>query len=173
MVNAMASWIFQGNPSHYQVDRRLKETREVLWVIRQKEFLSGISLGDEVFIWRAEGCSPGTSGIVAKGVIISLPKEMRDDKPEYWVEQPKKELEPRLWIKIEDARLSAAEGMLRKSDLIDKPVVGNMKILYMWRQTNYKITPDCARRLRYLWAIGAGIELSEASTRYTEKKESG
>ena len=80
----MSTWIFQGNPKLFHMDEYLsaRQHQQIVWSVRQKHFLRTISVGDEVYIWRADGRGKGTGGIVAKGMITSTPRDMLDDAPQ-------------------------------------------------------------------------------------------
>ena len=148
----MANWIFQGSPAKFRVDKYLKENRVIGWSLRQKEFKDDIQLGDEVYIWRADGNAPGTAGIVAQGVIISLPELMKVEMTELWIEPPPSDTALRVLIATGDVRLSAEEGMLLKTELRKDPLIGDMPIITTPRKTNYQIGIKKARHIRYLWA---------------------
>lgn len=101
----MTSWIFKGNPKVFRVDEYLQRYKIITWTIRQKHFKDEISVGDEVYIWRSDGDQPKSSGIVAKGKIISFPQE------------------------VEDVRLTEGESMLKWVDLERDDNIKDMKIL--------------------------------------------
>ncbi|WP_186673918.1 EVE domain-containing protein [Sporosarcina sp. BP05] len=61
----MNTWIFQGNPTKFNVDDYLLENDYIWWSIRQEHLVSDINLGDEVFIWRSDGANKGSGGAVA------------------------------------------------------------------------------------------------------------
>ena len=148
----MAYWIFQGSPAKFRVDKYLKENKVVAWSLRQKEFRDDIQLGDEVYIWRADGNEPGTSGIVAQGVIISLPELMKDEEQDLWIEPPPSDTALRVLIATCDVRLSAEDGMLLKTKMKHDSIIGEMPIITAPRRTNYRIGKETARHIRYLWA---------------------
>jgi len=147
----MTSWIFQGSPSKFQVDRYLKSKNEILWTIRQREYEKDISVGDVAYIWRADGPNPGTAGIVAKGRIITLPSMMEDDEPDLWNLEPESMVDLRVKINIEEIRLTTTEGMLLKRELKEDAILNDMPIITTPRKTNYKLSPECASRINSLW----------------------
>jgi hypothetical protein len=51
----MPNWIFQGNPDKFDVDDYLKKTNQVYWSVTGKGHQKAVSIGDPVFIWRAQG----------------------------------------------------------------------------------------------------------------------
>ncbi len=80
----MTSWIFQGNPRDFQIDKYINNNKEIYWGVRQykgelKDTFCGV-----VYIWRADGDEKGSGGIVAKGKIVDYPRYMPNDAPELW-----------------------------------------------------------------------------------------
>jgi len=146
----MTTWIFQGNPRVFQVDKYLNQKKIILWTIRQKHFEDEILIGDEVFIWRADGNMPKSGGIVAKGKIISTPQNMEDDAPDLWIDLQKNTTALRVAIEIEDIRLSG-EGMLKRIVLEKDSNVRDMRILILRSETNYKLKPKHAQYIEKLW----------------------
>ena len=49
-----------------------------------KRFSAEMAIGDTVFLWRAKGisCIPG---IIAKGTLVSLPKNQKKFVEDYWI----------------------------------------------------------------------------------------
>lgn len=137
----MNSWIFQGNPKYFDVDETLKNNDVVDWSIRQEYYLKDIKIGDEVFIWRADGGNSGSGGIVAIGKIISEPKQKIIDGEE------------RKFVKveIEEVRLTPQEGMLRRLDLKEDNNINHIRILTAHTGTNFKLEKKEADYLRELW----------------------
>ena len=84
-------WIFQGNPDYFNIDRYLREYNPVRWDVTR--YRDEIKVNDIVFIWRAKGQGARESGIVAKGVILTLPEEMEEDAPHLWKDKNEDEEE--------------------------------------------------------------------------------
>jgi len=146
----MVTWIFQGNPKVFQVDKYLAQKKIILWTIRQKHFKDEISIGDEVFIWRADGNIPKSGGIVAKGKIISAPQNLEDDAPDLWIDLQKSTTALSVAIELEEVRLTG-EGMLKRTDLEKDPNARDMRILKFRSETNYKLEPKHAQYIEKLW----------------------
>lgn len=51
----MNTWIFQGNPKHFDMDTYLTENEHITWSVRQKYLADQMQVGDIVFIWRSDG----------------------------------------------------------------------------------------------------------------------
>lgn len=58
----MNSWIFQGIPDHFDIDKYLQDFTEIVWSVRQTQCAENVEVGDEVFIWRAAGRKKAISG---------------------------------------------------------------------------------------------------------------
>ncbi len=147
----MNTWIFQGNPTIFKVDEYLQRQKIIWWQIRQKYLADEISIGDEVYIWRADGDRPKSGGIVAKGRIVSKPQNIKNDVPELWVEKQKRMVKLYVKIKLEEVRFTEEEGMLKRIDLEKDPIVKDMRILKFRSNTNYKLNSIHTNHIRELW----------------------
>lgn len=90
----MTVWIFQGNPRVFSVDEYLRTRRSITWTIRQEHYRDWILPGDVVYIWRSDGDTPRSGGIVAKGRTVTPPMLMDNDAPELWGETRGKPCRP-------------------------------------------------------------------------------
>jgi len=146
----MRHWIFQGNPDSYPIDTYLQNNSDIVWTVYQKHLAKDMSIGDEVFLWRAAGRSKGhIAGVVAQGVLTSTPKEMRDDD-ELWPNPEQREaIELRVHISLQHKCLGSKE-VVRRDWLKEDPVASQMRILKFYSETNYPITPSEAQRLAVL-----------------------
>ncbi len=161
----MHSWLFQSNPKIFDVDLYLQNYDIISWTIRQKHFDSRISVNDEVYIWRSDGLVPKSAGIVAKGVIATLPGRMPLDPTEYWLDQDK--IPTTAWgvaICIHEVRLTKQQGMLCREDKEKEPLLRDMTILKMRNNTNYLLRPSHAGRIQEIWEQHRTALLIEAPT---------
>jgi hypothetical protein len=147
----MNTWIFQSNPKGFNLDIYLKQVNSVQWSIRQKQYKYQFSIGDDVYIWRADGFNPGSGGIIARGKIISLPELAKDKHPQYYITQQDNLLDLRVNISISEVRLSEVEGMIKRVDLEADERIEDLTILRMRNQTNYKLELKQAIFLKQLW----------------------
>lgn len=147
----MNTWIFQSNPKGFNLDIYLKQVNPVQWTIRQKQYKDHLSIGDDVYIWRADGLRPRSGGIIAKGKIISLPELIKDKHPQYWITQPENLADLRVSIAINEIRLSEEEGMIKRIDLEKDEKINDLRILKMRSETNYKLEGKQANFLKQLW----------------------
>jgi hypothetical protein len=147
----MNSWIFQGNPDHFQVGAYIADRDRFNWTVRQKQYASEMQVGDEVYVWQSEGKSGATAGIIAVASITAIPAilpEDEDAKPMWLTGDPS---EPELRVKLRVIRrcLGSKEIVQRKW-LQDDPVLKGLLILRLRNNTNYKITAAEAQRLSLL-----------------------
>jgi predicted RNA-binding protein with PUA-like domain len=149
----MSSWIFQGNPNLFHIDEYLsaRQHQQIVWAVRQKHFIKDITVGDEVYIWRANGHNPGTGGIVAKGAITSAPEDMLDDAPELWVKPQDPLWDSRVEILLDEVRLTKEQGMISRVSLQTDPCVCAMRILRFYSETNCKLDTPHAKHIGELW----------------------
>ena len=84
----MRTWIFQGNPKHFDVDGYLS-TRPAtfLWLVRQHKDRIGIA--DRVFVWRSKS-KDRDAAVVAEAVVEGAPRSIpdRSDARPYWRSSP-------------------------------------------------------------------------------------
>lgn len=60
----MSTWIFQGNPTRFNIDEYILENETILWSIRQEHLAKHIKIDDEVFIWRSDGDRKGSGELL-------------------------------------------------------------------------------------------------------------
>ena len=146
---AMRSWIFQGNPDLFEIDKYLADNTEIQWSVRQDDCATRVSIGDEVFIWRAAGKSKAISGVVARGIVRSLPADLPDDHDGmYWVKEPQG-VERRVRLQLTD-RLLSKKNTINRDWLENDPVLNDLIILRFANATNFAINSGQAKRLRAL-----------------------
>ncbi|MCH7503609.1 MAG: EVE domain-containing protein, partial [Proteobacteria bacterium] len=159
----MRSWLFQGNPNQFRITEYLTDLDDILWSIRQRQFVDEVKIGDEVFIWRAAGKIKAISGVVAVGVVTDEPRIRADDRGRpYWI-RPDSGNEYRAGIKLQ-ARLLGKRQTVRAEWLTTDPILASHLIFRMRSQTNYTLTHTQAKRLRALCARTGADWTREEST---------
>src|SRR5687768_10739341 len=127
MEYRMASWLFQGNPDLFDIDRYFEGRREVLWTVRQPHLAPHMHPGDPVFFWRAAGDEKGDRGVIAAGALLEVPRD-QDDDPEavpFW--KGKTQNGSALRVRIELSRVcNRKKGMVRIEWLKDDPVLSDL-----------------------------------------------
>ncbi len=130
----MNTWILQGNPRKFDVDKYLRRQTDIFWIVGNTKMQKSIQIDDMVFIWRSDGAIRGSGGIVAKGLIVDTPKPMNDDAVELWKTNEGKVTLNRVKVHLEDVRLTPEEGMLLKANLENDSELSNLWIL-KWRSS--------------------------------------
>ena len=72
------TWIFQGNPDRFNVDRYISNHDDIYWSVKHEKHRSEMEIGDVVYIWRSTGSTDSVQGIIAKGVINEECKSKKD-----------------------------------------------------------------------------------------------
>jgi len=148
----MTAWLFQGNPQHYTLNSYLRDQKQVTWHVKQSRFAKEMQPGDQVFIWRSDGGTPGSGGVVAVGVLTSRAGEVQDDGLGTWFDMKPEPAVPSVGVLLDEVRLTESEGFLPKRLLRDDPVLRNLQVLRIPRPTNYRLSMEEAQRLSELWS---------------------
>ncbi|MFW5698195.1 MAG: EVE domain-containing protein [Fimbriimonadaceae bacterium] len=148
----MQAWMFQGNPSRYDVDELLKTVKagngETTW--RTPRFSSDIKQGAPAFIWRSAGRSGAIPGVVALARVTEEPRPMESDHQELARDLPVAE-EFRTPMEILDVRLSPEEGMLQKALLLTNEATRDLPVFRLTRSTVYRLSAAHFEHLIDLW----------------------
>jgi predicted RNA-binding protein with PUA-like domain len=147
----MTAWLFQGNPQHYTLNSYLRDQKQVTWHVKQSRFATEMQPGDQVFIWRSDGGTPGSGGVVAVGVLTSRAGEVKDDGLGTWFDMKPQPAVPSVGVLLDEVRLTESEGFLPKRLLRDDPVLRNLQVLRIPRPTNYRLSTEEAQALSELW----------------------
>ena len=148
----MTAWLFQGNPQHYTLNSYLRDHKQIMWHVKQSQYTTEMQPGDQVFIWRSDGGTPGSGGVVAVGVLTSRAGEVQDDGLGTWFDMKPVPAVPCVGVLLDEVRLTESEGFLPKRLLRDDPVLRNLQVFRMSRLTNYRLSTEEAQRLPELWS---------------------
>ena len=147
----MKTWIFQGNPSTFDIDGYLAaSTGVILW--RVARYADQMSIGDMVYIWRSQAGEAGTAGIVAEGTIVEHAFEQADDilAMPFWKSASTQGDAMRIKIRIN--RIANKREMLKRDWMKDDSALRSMLILRQAAGTNFPLSNAEASRLGQLWA---------------------
>ena len=75
-------WLFQANPTIYDIDQALSESDEMSWVVRQHANAS--RKGDRVYVWR----SGSDAGVVATATVITRSRDPPGEADDPFVLKP-------------------------------------------------------------------------------------
>ena len=131
--SAVNVWMFQANPSVYDIDQALSELGELDWVVRQ--YKSEIKRGDKAYIWR----SGAEAGVIATATVITNPAELPGDKDPY-VLRPESLSKPELRVML---RVEAVlPEVVRRSDLLEHAVLKDLEVIRQAQGTNFRVSAE-------------------------------
>ena len=135
-------WLFQVNPTIYDINRALSELTEMDWVVRQHT--EEVHKGDRVYLWR----SGNDAGVVATATVMTEPIVRPGDAGDPYVVRPETltRAEPRVLLRVD----SVLPTFIRRSDLIEHPVLKDLAVIKFANSTNYVVTPEQDEALRVL-----------------------
>jgi predicted RNA-binding protein with PUA-like domain len=142
------TWIFQGNPDDFKIDKYISENNEIWWSLNQQHFLDEISKGDVVYIWRSDGMKRGTGGIIARGTVSGDPS-LEIIQSKFWIKKPKDNDKFSIPITIENHLVNG--NFIRRTELKEHPQLNDLLILRMANNTNYLVKDEHAKILHKLW----------------------
>ncbi|WP_218013519.1 EVE domain-containing protein [Priestia aryabhattai] len=161
----MNTWIFQGNPTRFNVDGYILENKTIWWSIRQKHLAEHIQLGDEVFIWRSDGDNKGSGGIVSRTEVIILPQDYTndDESAAYWYEDVSDK--SYLAIKLRVLEVDVEVG-INRIELTEHPKLKDLMILRLRQNTNYLVDEKHKTYLKHLWYSRYAGNAEDITTRF-------
>jgi hypothetical protein len=129
----------------------LQVHRDIRWYVHQQLLIPEMHLGDPVYIWRSDGGSPGTGGIVAHG-ILSGPAVVRPDSNFVtWLRKKPDISIPTVLIRLDDVRLTPRSGCLLRMEILQDAILRNLHVIGTPSVTNYKLTAVEDARLTQVW----------------------
>jgi hypothetical protein len=152
-------WIFQANPSIFDIDRAVVEEPEMTWVVRQHR--NEVREGDRVYLWRAGG----EAGVIATATVLDDP-EVRPGiagSPYLLESEALSKEEPRVTLRIEQVLSSP----LTRTDLIEHPVLKDLEVIRFANATNFRVSEDQDSALRSLLS-GAPLSVPALQTELAE-----
>ena len=153
----MQTWIFQGNPDRFDLDKYLEMTRHIYWSVTRKSYQNRVKVGDCVFLWRAAGKANAIPGVVALGYVeesccpvsaVQHPERLLEN---LWTAPREEPTEVKAGIDVTDTRLTPPLGMLTASVIRADPVLSQMQIIRVRTGTNFPISTEQDRRLTDMW----------------------
>jgi len=168
------TWIFQGNPTKFNVDDFLLENDYIWWSIKQKHLAEQIQLNDIVFIWRSDGGSRGSGGIVARTQVMTLPLDYTNanESAAYWYEEPSDETYLAVELKVLEVEVN---NVLKRTSLQIDNVLKDLPILKLRQNTNYLLENEMGAYLNSVWTEKFSILKTKTVNTYElpELKPSG
>ncbi len=146
----MNAWIFQGDPDRFDIDGYLASRDDILWTIDQAHFRDLIEPGDQVFLWRAAGKKKLLTGVVAAGVVTDRGRT-RAEPPEDATlgSAPRESQELRVGLRLWKRCLNP-KRVIRRGWLEEDPLLSNLRILSVPRESTFRLSPAEAQRITAL-----------------------
>jgi hypothetical protein len=146
-------WIFQGNPTRFDIDKYLSVYPEYIYWTAERG-TRGMKEGDRAFIWR----SKPNAGVVAIGEIAEPPVPATEVAhrdalgEELWHEEP--DLAGlKAGIRLHEVRLNVEEGMLTRSTVKDSPVLSRTRIIRAPQGTVFRLEGEEVAEMERLWGL--------------------
>jgi MoxR-like ATPase len=146
-------WIFQANPSIYDVKNAILELKDILW--RVKTHRDRIKLGDRAYIWQ----SGPEAGILAISTVTTAPKYLEDDGRDgkFLLDENALNEEKEEWrvnLHIEEV----LDHPILKARFVEHPILSECTIIKAPQGTNFLLKPEEAKALEdILGGITAGL----------------
>ena len=162
-------WLFQGNPSRYDIDDYVSRYRYLYWTANRSR--ASMRLGDPVVLWRAGR----DAGAIAVGRVTELPCPKADVRyPEclgddLWRDSPDSPTDFKVGIEIDESRLDREDGLISRDQFLESPTLAASQIIRSPTGTVFRLTEDEAREFLALWRSAtqptAGDEAIEGARR--------
>jgi len=156
LVHPLAShtWIFQATPTDFEIDEFVSTKPDsCLW--RVSRYVSEISVGDKVFLWRAKGKEWIRAGIFGRAEVKKPPRAQQPDRAQrdFWKKVGDRHAVEHRAL-IGDIVLLEARNLIPR-DWLQNPVdqsISDLSILSQAQGTNFRVTHVQAERLDALWS---------------------
>jgi hypothetical protein len=151
MPSTPRAWIFQATLKTFDVDGFLDQKPEpFLWRVSRYE--DEIDVGDQVFLWRAEGGSTEPGGVIAECVVVERARPQPEDMASraFWRSGDPNVVDVRARLRL--VRRANKKQVIKRDWLKEDPVLSQALILRFASGTNYPLTEPEADRLRALWS---------------------
>ncbi|MBY0120919.1 EVE domain-containing protein [Bacillus sp. S/N-304-OC-R1] len=161
----MNTWIFQGNPTKFNINDYILENKTIWWSIRQTHLADVIQLGDEVFIWRSYGGERDSGGIVARTEVITLPQEYTNDDESamYWYEDVSGDTYLAVELRVLEVDIEVG---INRIELTEHPKLKDLMILRLKQNTNYLVDEKHKSYLKQLWYSRYSVNKKDIATRF-------
>lgn len=136
------TWIFQGNPQHYDVRGAVEQLDIFHWNVRQHK--SNIAIGDLVYVW----ASGPTGGLLGAGIVDSEVQELEESDAEkkFWTSPPESFVSPKVRIK----KIAFFDSPIVREQLNAEPGLAKLSLLKIPQGTNFAVSESEAQILKLL-----------------------
>ena len=163
----MKHWLFQGNPDQFDIDTYLQKSERIYWSVSVKKYQNDISLGDTVYLWRAQGKQKAVSGVIARAKVIEAckPKEELENPTwlydELWAPESNEKSEYKVGLLVESFRLEPDAGMITSRDFKADLILRESTIIKVRVGSNFPLKVDEVQRIDTLWGSETDSETDE------------
>lgn len=165
----MNYWLLQANPDQFDVTNYVERFDDIYWSLKKEAWQRKAAVGDEVFIWRAQGSSKAPSGVVAHGY-VSEPATEKDKvrhaeklAESLWQTGYSELSSIKLGIRLTSRRTTPESGMVLKKHFLSDPVLSRAQIITVRSGAVFLLPQPQAQRIRELW-FGEGATEEFEST---------
>ena len=128
------AFIFQANPTYYDIASAVRELAEMNWSVRQSP--KQIRAGDRVYVWES---GPG-GGVVAEGTILTDPAVLPEQEGQQFIRDSAKFEADAVRVRLSIDRV--LEPPISKTNSMMHPVLKDLGILKFPNATNYRISEE-------------------------------
>ncbi len=150
------TWLFQANPSKYDIDNALAELDALTWVVRQ--YTGEVAPGDRVYLWR----SGKEAGVVAVATVAEGPAALPfNEDDHFWLDSDGfNESEPRVVLHVD----AVLDTPLLRRDLLQHPLLKDLQVIKFANATNFRVSAQEDAALREAIEAPGGIGAAMSST---------
>lgn len=156
------TWVFQGNPSRYDIDDYLARYEFIYW--SAPRLAREMQLGDRCVLWR----SGAEAGAVAVGRVAELPKPREKvEQPEFlgddlWREAPDEASGTKVGILVDEHRLDEEAGFIPRHVFLNSEILRNSTIIRIPNGTVFRLNAEESEEFFRIW--GNVLSLVEDAT---------
>ena len=147
------AWIFQANPSYYDIRSAVRHLPEQTWLVAQHR--DRITVGDRAYMWE----SGPEGGIVATGEVVDGPAlGLFSADENRFMRKTEKVAREQLRVKLRIQKV--LDPLLSRRVISSQPKLKKLSIFKMAQGTNFEVTPEEARVLEGLIGDGEAPKLT-------------
>jgi hypothetical protein len=125
------AFIFQANPSYYDIASAVRSLKEMNWSVRQ--YSKQIRAGDRLYIWE----SGPSGGVIAEGTILTDPAILPEQEGAQFIRDPEKFGGVGTRVRLSIDRVF--EPPLSREELKAHPLLKDLPVMKFANATNYRI----------------------------------
>lgn len=166
----MNYWLLQANPDQFDVTSYVDRFDDIYWSLKKEAWQRKAAVGDEVFIWRAQGSSKVPSGIVAHGYVTEPATEKAKVRyaeklaENLWQTGYSELSSIKLGIRLTSRRTTPEAGMVLKKHFLSDPVLSRAQIITVRSGAVFLLPQFQAQRIRELWFGDSAAEEFESAS---------